>query len=212
MTGLGQHGCYRSWLHKERPHEPDLPNHPLAIYPLVMNSDILVPIFTVIGTVLGGAITFIVSGQQLKAAGRQQKEWRSEDRRFQAYSEFLRCTRSYRNAIQRYYLHTDDKPSINDLGALLQAANDASTDAFLVRESEDTYQGCFSVMQALEKVSSIIHGSESSDDPWKEINEEIGRTTRQLQNAARAELEVRGPTYPWVASESPIPNSKRNSE
>jgi len=202
--------------------EPELPDQPQATYPLVMNGDVWVgAITTLIGAALGGAISFILSRQQLNDARLQRKEAdivdrcrRSEDRRFQAYSEFLTRTRSYRNAIGAYYLHSDGQPSIEVLDALLQAANDASALVFLVVESEDTYRGSVAVMEALWRARSIIHGFEkkSPDDPWREINEEFGRTMRQLQNAARHELGVGGPNHPWVADERtyPYPKSKSN--
>jgi hypothetical protein len=187
-----------------------------------MNSDVWVgAITTLIGAVLGGAISFILSRQQLNDARRQRKETeiadrrrRSEDRRFQAYSEFLTRTRSYRNAVEAYYLHSDDSPSINSLDALLQEANDASALTFLVVESEDTYQGCITVMHALWKARSAIHGFEAQrpDDPWREINEEFGRAMRQLQNAARDELGVGGPTHPWGADERSYHYPERKSD
>jgi hypothetical protein len=167
-------------------------------------------ITTLVGAPLGGAISFVLSRQQLNDARLQRREAeiaaqrrRSEDRRFQAYSEFLTCTRSYRNGVEAYYLHSDNRPSINDLDALLQAANDASALVFLVVESEETYQGCRAVLQALWKARTIIHGIEpkSLDDPWIELNKEFGRTMRQFQNAARDELGVGGPTHPWDLSD-----------
>jgi hypothetical protein len=198
-TGVGRGGCYKEQLHAT--------GRARSVYPLAVNSDVWVgAITTLVGATLGGAISFVLSRQQLNDARLQRKQAeiveqrrRSEDRRFQAYSEFLTRTRSYRNALETYYLHSDHRPSINDLDALLQAANDASALVFLVVESEETYQGCRAVLQALWKARKIIHGIEQSrlDDPWMDLNMEFGRTMRHFQNAARDELGVSGPTHPW---------------
>jgi hypothetical protein len=131
-----------------------------------------------------------------------ERRRRSEDRRYQAYSEFLTRTRSYRNAVGAYYLHSDARPSVNDLDTLLQAANDASALVFLVVESEDTYQGCCAALDAIWKARAIIHALEpgSLENPWVEINKEFGRAMRQFQNGARDELGVEGPNHPWELS------------
>ena len=186
-----------------------------------MGSDIWVgAITTLVGAVLGGAISFVLSRQQLNDARLQRRETeiveqrrRSEDRRFQAYSEFLTRTRSYRNGVEAYYLHADNRPTINDLDALLQAANDASALVFLVVESEETYQGCRSVLQAIWKARTITHGIEPTtlDDPWIELYPEFGRTMRQFQNAARDELGVGGPTHPWKSVDGRV-HPERGSE
>lgn len=40
----------------------------------------------------------------------------------------------------------------------------------------------------------------------QEINLALGRAMREFQNAARAELEVSGPEWPWVESQSTEPS------
>src|SRR5690242_15252341 len=83
-----------------------------TIYPHAVNGDVWVgAIATLVGGALGGAISFALSRQQLNDARLQRKEAeaseqrrRSEDRRFQAYSAFLTQARSYRHAVQAYYL------------------------------------------------------------------------------------------------------------
>jgi len=159
------------------------------------------------GGLLGGAISFVLSRQQLNDARLQRKEEelretkrRSEDRRFQAYSDFLTRARSYRNAVQAYYLHANNRPSLGEIDALLLAASDASSIVFLVVESDGTYKGCIAILQALWRTQTIIHHIEPSaaDDPWTEINNELGRSTRDFQNAAKDELGVGGPMEPWV--------------
>jgi hypothetical protein len=166
-------------------------------------------ITTFVGAALGGAISFALSRQQLNDARLQRKEevsreqrQRSEDRRFQAYSDFLTRARSYRNALQAYYLHPGDRPSVGEIDTLLHAAVDASTLVFLVVETESAYEGCRAVAQALWRAQAVIHGigSSSFDDPWTELNNELGRATREFQNVARNELGVSGPAHPWDTS------------
>jgi hypothetical protein len=166
-------------------------------------------------------ISFVLSRQQLNDARLQRKEEaareqhrRSEDRRFQAYSEFLIRARSYRNAVQAYYLHTDNGPTIDALDALLHAAQDAATLVFLVGESEDIYEGCRAVLRALWSARTTIHriGASSAEDPWAELNVKFGHATRDFQNAARNELGVSGPMVPWVMSEAGPLSDKRKAE
>lgn len=173
-----------------------------------MNSDVWVgAVTTLIGAVLGGTISFVLSRQQLNDARAQRKEVakrdqqrRSEDRRFQAYSDFLNRVRSCRNALQAYYLHADNRPSLDEIDVMLRAANDAPTMVFLLVETDETYEACRAVLGALWKTQKIIHGIESSslDDPWSEINNELESSTREFQIAVRKELGVNGPMRPWV--------------
>jgi hypothetical protein len=102
---------------------------------------------TLAGALLGGTMSFILSRQQAREARLQRQEEdareqlrRSADRRFQAYADFLTGARSFRNAVEAYYLHPRHKPSLTAIDALLQSANDASALVFLVVESDDTYQ------------------------------------------------------------------------
>jgi hypothetical protein len=176
-----------------------------------VGSDVWVgAITTLVGASLGGTISFALSRQQLNAARMQRaedatrdKHRRSEDRRFEAYSEFLIRVRSCRNAAQAYYLHSDSTPSIEELDVLLQAANDASALVFLLVETEGTYQACRAVLQALWRTRAIVHHMESSatDNPWDELYEEFGRSVRKFQIGARNELGVSGPVHPWVPSD-----------
>lgn len=200
---MGQDGCYRKWLQTARGDGFHLPVAVRLPYPLDMGNDVwIVAIPTLLGAALGGAISFVLSRQQWKGEELRERHRRSDDRRFQAYAEFLIRERSYRNAVEAYYLHPDNRPSINELNVLLHAAQDASTLVFLVVESEDTYKGCISVMRILSRARAIIHGIESSsaDDPWPELEIEFRRATHKFQNAARNELEVSGSTSQWAAS------------
>jgi hypothetical protein len=164
---------------------------------------------TLIGAALGGSISFIMNRQQLKSAWMQreadaarEQRIRSEDRRFAAYSEFITRARSCRNALEAYYQHPDNKPSIKELDALLQAAKDASSLVFLVVGSEEAYGACLEVMRSLEATQDVLHSrrSSSADSPWIELNPMLGKSTRTFQNAVRTELGVTGPAKPWDSS------------
>jgi hypothetical protein len=167
---------------------------------------------TLAGVVLGGAVSFMLGLQQAKAARLQRQEEearaqrrRSEDRRFQAYSDFLTKARSFRNAAETYYLHPRHRPSPAELDSLVQLANDASALVFLVVESDGTYQDCRGVLRALGKAQAIIHGIDpaTAEDPWTELNLLLGRSMRDFQNSARNELQVKGPAEPWDSAGAP---------
>jgi hypothetical protein len=157
------------------------------------------------GALLGGAISVVVGRQQARENRLQRQEEdvrerlrRSADRRFAAYADFLTAARSFRNAVEAYYVHPRHKPSLTALDALLQTANDASALVFLVVESDGTYQGCREVLRSLQRARAVIHGTEpAAGDPWPELSTLLGRATREFQNAARAELGVSGPAEPW---------------
>jgi hypothetical protein len=123
----------------------------------------------------------------------------SVDRRFQAYADFLTRARSFRNAVDRYYLQPRHKPSLADLDSLWQSANDASALVFLVVESDATYEGCRATLRALGTARDMVHGTDpaKSEDPWAVLNVLLGSATREFQNSARTELEVSGPVVPW---------------
>ena len=74
---------------------------------------------TLAGALLGGAMSFVLSRQQAREARLQRQEEdarerlrRSADRRFQAYADFLTGARSFRNAVEAYYLHPRHKPAL----------------------------------------------------------------------------------------------------
>jgi hypothetical protein len=156
--------------------------------------------------VLGGAISFLLSRQQVREARRQREEddtreyrRRSMDRRFAAYADFLTRARSFRNAVEAYYSQPGHGPSLAEVDALLQSANDASALVFLVLESEQTYDGCREVLRALKSARGVIHetGPGAAADPWPDLNLLLGRTTREFQNSVRNELGVSGPNAAW---------------
>ncbi len=161
---------------------------------------------TLAGGLLGGAISVIVSRQQARDARRQRAEddireqrRRSEDRRYAVYSEFLTRARSFRNAAEAHYAHRRGNPGVTEIDSLLQNASDASALVFLVVESQETYEGCRSVLRALSRARGLLHetGKQPAAGPWEELNVLLGQAIRQFQNAARGELGVSGPAVPW---------------
>lgn len=182
-------------------------------YPRDVSSDVWVGAATTLaGAVLGGAISFFLGWQQVREGRRQRREddlreyrRRSDDRRFQAYADFLTRARSFRNAVEAYYLQPGHRPSLGEVDSLLQTANDASTLVFLVVESDATHEACRNALRALDSARDIIHGTEATvpGEPWAHLNALLGRASREFQNAARIELGVSGPTAPWHGSELP---------
>lgn len=183
-----------------------------------MSSDLWVgAVTTLAGAALGGGISFLLSWQQMKEVRRQRREddarehrRRSVDRRFQAYADFLTRARSFRNAVETYYLQPDrQQASSAEIDALLQSAYDASALVFLVVESDATYEGCRVALRALKKARAVVHGTgtAATEDPWTDLNALLGRATREFQNSARTELRVSGPTAPWASPALPGPES-----
>jgi hypothetical protein len=174
-----------------------------VLYPRGVSSDVWVGAATTfIGAVLGGGISFLLGWQQVRETRRQRHEdnrRRSADRRFQAYADFLTRARSFRNAVEAYYLQPAHRPSLAEVDALLHSANDASALVFLVVESDATYGGCRGVLRALGKAGALLQGSEPavSEEPWPDLNVMLGRAIREFQNAARTELGVSGPAPQW---------------
>lgn len=177
-------------------------------YPPRVGSEIWVgAVTTLTGAVAGGTISYALSRQQLNAARVQRNEEerkelqrRSEERRFQAYSNYLTCAQSYRNIAQAYYLHPDNRPTLSEIDTSLHAATDASALVFLVTESEGTHKGSIAILGAIWRAQKAIHHITqiTSDDPWTELNNTLGSAIRQFQNAARIELSVNGPAEPWI--------------
>ena len=63
--------------------------------------------------------------------------------------------------MEAYYSQPGYGPSLGEVNALLQSANDASALVFLVMESEQTDEGHRDVLRALRSVRGAIHETES---------------------------------------------------
>jgi hypothetical protein len=168
---------------------------------------------TLAGALLGGGISYLLSWQQIREGRRQRREdgvrddrRRSADRRFQAYADFLTRTRSFRNAVEAYYLQPRHRPSLTEMDSLFQAATDASALVFLVVENDATYEGCRKALRALGQARAVLHGVEPSapKEPWPDLNALLGSATREFQNSARTELGVTGPVTPWDRTARPV--------
>ena len=72
---------------------------------------------------------------------------------------------------------------------------------FLVAETVRTRHACIEVLRVLEYARDVISdaGNLGSEDTWSELNVTMGRSMREFQNAARAELDVNGPEWPWLS-------------
>jgi hypothetical protein len=72
---------------------------------------------------------------------------------------------------------------------------------FLVAETERTCNACIEVLRVLQHSQDIVSDDSESIagyDPWPELNVTMGRVMREFQNAARTELDVNGPEWPWI--------------
>jgi hypothetical protein len=159
---------------------------------------------TLLGALLGGAISLVLSRQQIKASRAQQEADRASEnyqrnveRRFQVYSDFLIRSRSLRNALEAYYLPSDQTPSMDTINDLLRSAQDTAALVFLVTESEEVYKACRDVLRALSSAQAVVHSLKKPADPWRKLNLDLGRTIRTFQVGARHELGVSGPSHPW---------------
>jgi hypothetical protein len=72
---------------------------------------------------------------------------------------------------------------------------------FLVAETERTREACVGVLRVLQHAQEIVsehNAVPAKDNPGSELNVTMGRAMREFQNAARAELNVKGPESPWI--------------
>lgn len=156
---------------------------------------------TLAGAVFGGAISYVLSRQQMKDARLQraeefmrEKQRRSADRRFEAYADFLTKARSFRDAIRRYgdNSHPDFTPTAVD--SIAREAHAASALVFLVVESTKTYDVCRTIVSTMSQAQGFLNdfGPDSADDPWLGLNNEMARLLREFQVAAREELDIGG--------------------
>jgi hypothetical protein len=162
---------------------------------------------TLVGVALGGAVSLALSRLQIKAARAQRLEEalldqrrRSEERRYDAYSAFLTKARSARNAVRKYFLSANAKPSVSDIEELVGQANDASALVFLLVETTRAYDASRDVLRALGKTEALVRNltSEPEVSSWLDLNNLLGRTLREFQNSVREELAVAGEERTWI--------------
>jgi hypothetical protein len=159
---------------------------------------------TLAGAVLGGAISFLLSRQQILEARAQRaeeasldKNRRSAERRLDAYADFLMRARSYRNAIRPA---TTTEAAVKDIDALAQTADAAGALITLVAESTTTIEASHKLMRAISVAQDVIHdpnwGSREARRP--EAIDMLVLSLRQFQAAAREELDVGGVDRSWI--------------
>jgi hypothetical protein len=155
-----------------------------------MQSDVWIgALITLAGAALGGAISYLLSRQQIKEARERRREderWerarRSTERRFDFYADFLTHARQYRNAIwPPAHPGTGLSVSLHEIDDLFRAADTASTLVFLVNESRATQEACIKLMLTMGKTSEDLHAHESApaDIQWKELNQGMSRAMRK---------------------------------
>jgi hypothetical protein len=159
---------------------------------------------TLAGAVLGGAISYLLSRQQIIEARAQRAEEasldrnrRSVERRFDAYAEFLKSARSYRNAVRPATVTEAAFPNID---ALAQAADAAGSLITLVAESETTIAASHGLMRAISVAQDVIHdpNRDSREAGSPEAIDTLVLSLRQFQAAAREELDVGGVDRSWI--------------
>jgi hypothetical protein len=169
-------------------------------YPHCMSADIwLGAVTTLAGAGLGGVISLALNRQQMRDAREQRtedderlKNRRSEDRRFDAYTNFSTCLRSYRDSIRVLEDPSAGQVSVDEIDAFARSVNTASALAFFIVESQATYQACRAIIGAVLKVQTALHSMDRSQALWTELNAEIAALVREFQVAARDELGVGG--------------------
>src|ERR1700678_19078 len=119
---------------------------------------------TLAGAGLGGAISLALNRQQMRDARKQRaedderlKNRRNEDRRFDAYTNFSTCLRSYRDSIRGLEDPSAGKVSIDNIDACARSANTASALVFFIVESQATYQACRDVIRGILNAQTALH-------------------------------------------------------
>jgi hypothetical protein len=150
------------------------------------------------GAVLGGAISYVLSRQQIREARAQHLEaerWdrtrRSVERRFDVYKDFLTQARRYRNAIRPPYGPGSGlRIPVGDIDDLARAADAAGTVVFLVSENHRTQAACANVMRTISAVEDAVHGFSQDPDGQRrgKVNDDFEHMLRAFQAAARDEL------------------------
>lgn len=168
---------------------------------------------TLVGTVLGGAISLLVSRQQILEARAQRADEaardaarRSLDRRFDAYALFVTSCRAYRNATRHAPLAEGSAEHIDHLAA---SADSAASLIQLVTESVETARACRAVALAIGLCQELIrdHQANPRNERWQTANHDIAELLRSFQATARVELGV-GNADLSAASDEPLRSPK----
>jgi hypothetical protein len=170
---------------------------------------------TLAGAGLGGAISLALNRQQMRDARKQRaedderlKNRLSLDRRFDAYTNFSTCLRSYRDSIRGLEDPSAGQVSIDNIDTCARSANTASALVFFTVERQATYQACRAVVRSILNAQTALHNGDRSQEIWAEFNIEISALVREFQVAARDELGV-GSMDPSVFFGRKIPVHRR---
>jgi hypothetical protein len=153
---------------------------------------------TLAGAALGGAISYLLSRQQIKEARAQRLEterWdqarRSTERRIEAYKDFLTHARQFRNAVRPpHHPGSSFRIPVRDIDDLARAADAAGMVVFLVNESLRTQEACANAMRTIGSVVGTVHEFSGKPNVQRldRANDEMARVLRDFQEAARDEL------------------------
>ena len=145
----------------------------------------LAPVAALGGIVLGGGISYILNLQQIKAA-EVSRRW---DLRYDAYADFLKDARRYRNAIR-----PESGPSVapDEIRDLERTADASGSLVFLVNKSPETKEACGLLMKAMSDTSRALKdsGADMTGERWDKLDRDMSKALRKFQDAARAELGV----------------------
>jgi hypothetical protein len=159
---------------------------------------------TLAGAVLGGAISFLLSRQQIIEARAQREEEASRDkkrrsveRRFDVYSDFLKRARSYRNVVRESVIA---EATLQDVDALAHAADSAGSLIPLVAESPTTIETCHRTLRAIRISQSVVHDPDQDSRMARRSKavDELVLALRHFQAEAREELGVGGVDRSWI--------------
>jgi hypothetical protein len=152
------------------------------------------------GAAVGGAITYLVSIQQIKESRAQRLEAersdqarRSLERRSAAYADFLTSARRFRNAVRPpHQLGSGLRVPIQEIDTLGRAADAAGSLIFLVSYNARTEAACATAMRIIGQTLGAIHEYEGDPDGvrWDQLNEDMEQAVRDFQGAAKAELRI----------------------
>jgi hypothetical protein len=167
-----------------------------------MSADLWIgAVTTLAGAVLGGSISLVLNRQQMKfehvqrqESAQEERYRRSVDRRFEAYSDFLTRSRTFRNSIRPLAVRNGPKPDIASINEYGQAAHTASALVFLTTESAATHDACRLAVTTMSRIQAALNDTASRSNvmKWPGLNREMADVLRQFQVAARAELGVDG--------------------
>jgi len=154
---------------------------------------------TLAGAAIAGAISVILSHQQMKYTRAQlvddderRRSRRSVDRRFDAYADFFAQARAYRDATRHLPLTSGNELQLLRLDGFASSADTASSLVFIVLESQTTYRACWSVVAGIGTFQARVHDAVApiTEDKALAMIAEMARLLRRFQVAVRDELKV----------------------